>query len=416
MYLRALPFLLVALLASCATNLSSSQDAGSTATCGDQRCDLGERASCPLDCDETDRCGNNQCDLGETPERCAADCDCSLFCSNDGALHYCDESGGDASYQCPSALGSSCQDQGVAGCSCGDIPSTGRCYEDASIGVDLAFCEGGEAILYACGAGAYCDDTGDEAGCYCDNESDGICPDAVCTDDIDCNNCTPSCDAQGLVSECGSNGCGGSCGSCTPSQSCVTESTNGWQHCESSCTPDCSGKECGSDGCGGVCAPGCSGNDVCSAGTCESSIVGESISYQVSNSVSRNVNGQGNDPQTSVFCSMNQSTNTITIVTSAGDSSLEMIIESDPIGFCLFGTSDFSQYKFVDHAPADAVVYKIDALGNTSGLTLSCNASGTSATHLSATFSSGNLFKNGNSSVFPGDRVEISDGSIECDL
>lgn len=302
---------------------------------------------------------------------------CDYFCGDDGRVHFCNENLEDDSYSCPSSLNSVCEDFG--NCSCGDIPVTGACYEDRSIGdegVDVAFCEGGQAVLYFCGAGTNCDDSGAQAGCFCDNVTDGVCPDANCIGDSDCSNCTPVCSASGQTLECGSNGCGGSCGSCGATESC-------------------------------------------NSGTCESNTVppvGESISYTVSNSVTRSVSGQGADADTSIFCSMDETKNFITLTADVGDSSLRMIIESDPIGFCLFGTFAFTQYSFLDRAPATSESYSIDSLGNTSNLTFACNAAGTSATHLSATFSSGSLFKNGNSNVFPNNRVTISGGTIECDL
>ncbi len=298
---------------------------------------------------------------------------CEYFCGNDGRAPFCNENLEDESFSCPTSLNSTCVDFG--NCSCGDIPATGLCYEDTSIGVDLAFCQGGQAILYSCGTGTFCDDTGAQAGCFCDDVADGVCPDAICNGDVDCSSCTTVCSSGGQSLECGSNGCGGSCGSCGATESC-------------------------------------------NSGTCESTPVppvGESISYTLSGSVTRSVSGQGDEGIDEIFCSYSEVTNTITLVSNIGDSNLEMIIESDPIGFCFFATPAFTLYKFVDREPADSDIYNIDTRGNTNSLTFSCNVNATE-THLSATFSSGNLFLGGNSDVFPNDRVAISGGTLECDL
>ncbi len=218
-------------------------------------------------------CGDGICDYNEDEFSCSQDCtsgpECSYECGADGEVHYCDEAGNDASYACPEPLGSSCvSGQDFLGCSCGNITALGSCYSDGSLNVDLVRCESGFAQFFYCSDGSFCDDSDGQAQCYCDDASDGICPDAACVDDPDCAQCTPNC----AGSVCGDNGCGGSCGSCQPSQSCQSGS------CQSSCTPDCGGKTCGSDGCGGSCGPPCSlscptceGLETCntSTGTCE---------------------------------------------------------------------------------------------------------------------------------------------------
>jgi hypothetical protein len=189
--------ILAALLASlwaCGGNAAQeTPDAGTRVECGDGVCSPGE--SCPADCDTG----------------------CTQACSADGsAANYCDENDEQVSVSCPSGLGSSCEES-FAWCDCGTVTFDGACYDDASLDVDLVVCEDDALVFYGCIPGTYCDvDAEGFADCACDNADDGICPDADCTEDPDCQSCTPDCGDR----ECGDNGCGGSCGSCSVGSSC----------------------------------------------------------------------------------------------------------------------------------------------------------------------------------------------------
>lgn len=162
-----------------------------------------------------DTCGDGVCDPGES---CPADCGdpCTPACGASDTAIYCDENGEQASISCPADLGSSC-DSSIAWCDCGSVTAAGACHDDAAAGVDLVVCEAGALTFYKCIPGSLCD-VGDDgvANCFCDNADDGICPDAACTDDPDCQSCTPDCSNRA----CGDNGCGGSCGTCALGESC----------------------------------------------------------------------------------------------------------------------------------------------------------------------------------------------------
>ncbi len=75
---------------------------------------------------------------------------------------------------------------------CGDLTEgRGACVNSE----DLYVCEEDQLVAYVCPAGSACfADASESLGvaCFCDDIADGLCPDAVCTDDPDC---APSIDA-----------------------------------------------------------------------------------------------------------------------------------------------------------------------------------------------------------------------------
>ena len=167
------------------------------------------------------------------------------------------------------AYGASCADfqdvttgDAFSWCDCGPIAEgQGLCLS----GSDGVTCEAGLGLVAQCVPGTTCvESPGDPYGlaCECDGVTDGVCPDAVCTNDPDCSQCTPDCTGKA----CGSNGCGGECGSCPFGQSCTAAG-----QCEAICVPDCTGKQCGPDGCGGSCGT-CDGTCT-SAGQCQGTCV-----------------------------------------------------------------------------------------------------------------------------------------------
>jgi len=94
--------------------------------------------------------------------------------------------------------------------------------------VDFVACEDGAITFYYCPLGSFCDVVEGTTGCYCDNASDGICPDGACVDDDDCGACVPQCAGK----QCGPNGCNGECGTCGPTEECDTLSGQ----CVAQCT------------------------------------------------------------------------------------------------------------------------------------------------------------------------------------
>lgn len=113
----------------------------------------------------------------------------------------------------------------------------------------------------------------------------------------------------------------------------------------------------------------------------------------------------------SISCSMDTATNFLNITLQEGTRELRMYVESDPITFCLFNTSAFNTFTFVDGSDS----WGVDGLGNTRNLALSCQRRD-NGMRLTGEFSSGRLFKGRNSSVFSGDHVTISGGTFSCDL
>jgi len=172
---------------------------------------------------------------------------CDLAECRDGFARTCD--GEPLTLDCSSFQGSCASFFDVTGtpfswCDCGPIAEgQGRCLG----GRNGVTCDTGVGIPAECAVGTTCAESpGDPFGlaCICDNLADGVCPDAVCTGDPDCNTCTPACGGK----QCGDNGCGGSCGACPFGQSC-----DAGGQCQQICVPNCTGKECGPDGCGGSC-------------------------------------------------------------------------------------------------------------------------------------------------------------------
>lgn len=240
--------------------------------CGDGLCEASEStASCPMDCPASE-CGNGLCEEDEDATTCSQDCSGQAACyvaqceqalavSCDGSLELsCSTFGG----TCGEFIAEG-DDRSFSWCTCGPLAEgKGQCLDKGH----LVLCLQGMGVQGDCLAGTFCQATTEApegVGCFCDDLTDGICPDEACINDPDCQGCVPSCGNK----ECGSNGCGGSCGSCELGQNCVGGTCQG-------CVPNCSGRECGSDGCGGSCGT-CSGGESCNTntGVCESQCVAD---------------------------------------------------------------------------------------------------------------------------------------------
>ncbi len=69
---------------------------------------------------------------------------------------------------------------------CGQLPEgLGQCLD----GPNLQICESGQLVQYECPQGSVCgqdNTTVEGVGCFCDDLSDGLCPDEACTNDPDC--------------------------------------------------------------------------------------------------------------------------------------------------------------------------------------------------------------------------------------
>ncbi|MFK8003175.1 MAG: hypothetical protein AB8H86_26635 [Polyangiales bacterium] len=235
---------------------SVPHDASGQADVGEPRPDSGPLMSCMIDDD---------CPAGLVCDRTTFTCEagtptCDFATCEDNIAVSCE---GDVVVDC-SSHGGSCADfeaeedgSPFTWCDCGSVPDGQMfCTGDQT----AVFCLDGVFAQNAdCAPGAVCLDESDglEAGCYCDDIPDGICPDPGCVDDLDCVDCAPSCgDAV-----CGDNGCGGSCGTCGVGEACSEG------RCVSGCAPRCSGRECGADGCGGTCGT-CGGGENCADGSC----------------------------------------------------------------------------------------------------------------------------------------------------
>lgn len=377
-------------------------------SCGDGVCQPQEDPmGCPQDCNAQPiaRCGDGACDPNEDTTSCPQDCGaCQIACQG-ASLLYCDEQGQQARVECPSSLGSSCQEQaGVISCGCGPL-TTGQaaCLDRAQEGADLAACEDGSIQLYLCPEGTRCQDD----GCVCDDADDGVCPDPICTQDPDCSSCTPMC--EGRV--CGDNKCQGSCGSCAAGSRCDAQG-----QCVTTCTPKCQGKVCGDNGCGGVCGA-CGQDQSCDAqGQCQDPAPradAASFKSSVQSGTSAAYSFSEQDPGTFFSCAVDMTANTMSIELSNGQGLVRMVIEDDPIGFCLFNTAAFNTFTYQRFSQGQLdKSYGKDSLGQSTGLTLSCQLSNG---RLSGTFSAARLFEGRNSSVFPR-YASITEGSFDCAL
>lgn len=218
--------------------------------------DSGPTMSCTIDidcpaglvCDQT----TFTCENSGPPACSFATCedDIAASCEGDVVMNCADHGGSCSTFEA--------DDGDYVWCDCGGVAEGQLSCTGERTGV---FCvEGNFGQLAECELGTLCLDESDgvdEAGCYCDDIPDGICPDPGCVDDLDCADCTPSCGGG----ECGDNGCGGSCGSCGVGEACSEG------RCVSGCAPRCSGRECGADGCGGTCGA-CTGGENCADGSC----------------------------------------------------------------------------------------------------------------------------------------------------
>ena len=103
----------------------------------------------------------------------------------------------------------------------------------------------------------------------------------------------------------------------------------------------------------------------------------------------------------------------MSIELSNKDGLVRMYIQDDPISFCLFNTAAFNTFTYQRFSQGQLdKSYKIDSLGQSQGLTLSCQLSGA---RLRGTFSAQRLFEGGNSSASPR-YASITEGSFDCAL
>ncbi len=184
--------------------------------------------------------------------------------------------------------------------------------------------------------------------------------------------------------------------------------------------PECDGKTCGPNGCEGVCGR-CSGAETCdAAGTCQPPPPApESFAFTVQHSFTGPRAGAteaiSKSSSGTIYCDMDESTDSLYVSLNEGEHTVEMLIDYDPITWRLFNTSAFGVYKYVFSDASGFEAWGIDTLGNTSGLSLTCNRN-SARTQLTGTFESGHLFRGRNSSATPSNYVDIQDGEFTCDL
>ncbi len=115
----------------------------------------------------------------------------AILCSLAGLAACSSDSKSDDAADAGDLVGRS--DGGVDLGECGELPEG---QAECGAGRALQVCEDATLIGYQCAAGTLCapdSTTADGVNCVCDNASDGICPDASCTDDVDCAPALPAC-------------------------------------------------------------------------------------------------------------------------------------------------------------------------------------------------------------------------------